>query len=93
MLITLDRDSADTLQEQIYIRIRDQIVAGVAGFGICLMLWVLEWASSFESSVGGRIAGYVSVLSHFDTFSRGVLDSKDIPTSIVDPASTGSTAL
>jgi ABC-2 type transport system permease protein len=57
---------------------KNQIVAGVAGFGICLMLWVLEWASSFESSVGGRIASYVSVLSHFDTFSRGVLDLKDI---------------
>lgn len=57
---------------------KNQIVAGTAGFGICLMLWVLEWASSFSSSVGGRIAGYLSVLSHFDSFSRGVLDSKDI---------------
>jgi ABC-2 type transport system permease protein len=57
---------------------KNQIVAGVAGFGICLMLWVLEWASSFESSIGGQIASYVSILSHFDTFSRGVLDLKDI---------------
>ena len=57
---------------------KNQIVAGVAGFGICLMLWVLEWTSSFSSSVGGRVAAYCSVLSHFDSFSRGVLDSKDI---------------
>lgn len=57
---------------------KNQIVAGVAGFGICLLLWVLEWASSFESSIGGQIASYVSILSHFDTFSRGVLDLKDI---------------
>ncbi len=57
---------------------KNQIVAGVAGFGICLMLWVLEWASSFETSIGGQIASYVSILSHFDTFSRGVLDLKDI---------------
>jgi ABC-2 type transport system permease protein len=57
---------------------KNQIVAGTAGFGICLMLWVLEWSSSFSSSTGGRIASYLSVLSHFDSFSRGVLDSKDI---------------
>jgi ABC-2 type transport system permease protein len=57
---------------------KNQIVAGTAGFGICLMLWVLEWASSFNSSLGGRIAAYISVLSHFDSFSRGVLDSKDV---------------
>src|ERR1700754_2129826 len=29
VLITLDRNGADSLQEQIYIRIRDQIVAGI----------------------------------------------------------------
>jgi ABC-2 type transport system permease protein len=57
---------------------KNQIVAGTAGFGICLLLWVLEWSSSFSSSAGGRIASYLSVLSHFDSFSRGVLDSKDI---------------
>jgi ABC-2 type transport system permease protein len=57
---------------------KNQIVAGAAGFGLCLLLWVLEWASSFSSSVAGRVASYISVLSHFDSFSRGVLDSKDI---------------
>jgi ABC-2 type transport system permease protein len=57
---------------------KNQIVAGTAGFGICLMLWVLEWSTSFSSSVTGRVASYISVLSHFDSFSRGVLDSKDI---------------
>jgi ABC-2 type transport system permease protein len=57
---------------------KNQIVAGVAGFGICLMLWVLEWTSSFSSSIAGRVASYCSVLSHFDSFSRGVLDTKDV---------------
>ena len=57
---------------------KNQIVAGVAGFGICLMLWVLEWTSSFSDTAMGRVAAYMSVLSHFDSFSRGVLDTKDI---------------
>jgi ABC-2 type transport system permease protein len=56
---------------------KKQIVAGVAGFAICLLLWVLEWVSSFESSTTLQVLAYMSVLSHFDTFSRGVLDLKD----------------
>ena len=57
---------------------KNQIVAGVAGFAICLLLWVLSWVSSFETSVTGRVVAYLSVLDHFDSFSKGVLDSKDI---------------
>jgi len=57
---------------------KNQIVAGAAGFGLCLLLWVLEWSSSFSGSTAGQVASYISVLSHFDSFSRGVLDTKDI---------------
>jgi len=57
---------------------KNQIVAGVATFGICLLLWVLEWVSSFNTSVTGQIISYLSVLGHFDSFAKGVLDSKDI---------------
>jgi ABC-2 type transport system permease protein len=57
---------------------RNQIVAGVAGFAICLLLWVLDWVSSFETSVTSRVISYLSVLQHFDSFSKGILDSKDI---------------
>jgi len=57
---------------------KNQIVAGVAGFAICLLLWVLDWASSFGTSVTDRVVSYLSVLQHFDSFSRGVLDTKDI---------------
>jgi ABC-2 type transport system permease protein len=57
---------------------RNQIVAGTAGFAVCLLLWVLEWVSSFESSTTSRVMAYLSVLSHYDSFGKGVLDSKDI---------------
>jgi len=56
---------------------KNQIVAGVAGFGICLLLWVLDWVSSFDSSPIYRVISYVSVTSHYESFSKGVLDSKD----------------
>ena len=57
---------------------KNQIVAGVAGFSVCLLLWVLDWVSSFQDSITARAISYLSVLQHFDSFSKGVLDSKDI---------------
>ncbi len=57
---------------------KNQIVAGVAGFSVCLLLWVLDWLSSFQDSVWAKGVAYLSVLQHFDSFSKGVLDLKDI---------------
>jgi ABC-2 type transport system permease protein len=57
---------------------KNQIVAGVAGFSVCLMLWVLDWLSSFQESVVGKVVSYISVLQHFDSFSKGVIDSRDV---------------
>jgi ABC-2 type transport system permease protein len=56
---------------------KNQIVAGVAGFGICLLLWVMDWVSSFDSSPLYKVISYLSVTSHYESFSKGVLDSKD----------------
>jgi ABC-2 type transport system permease protein len=57
---------------------RNQIVAGVAGFAICLLLWVLSWVTEFSSGTLASIIAYLSVLSHFDSFQKGVIDTKDL---------------
>jgi ABC-2 type transport system permease protein len=44
---------------------------------VCLLLWVLDWVSQFDSSRLFMVISYLSVTSHFDSFARGVLDSKD----------------
>jgi ABC-2 type transport system permease protein len=56
---------------------KNQIVACVGGFGVLLLLWVISWASSLDSTVLSRTIGYLSILDHLDSFSKGVLDSKD----------------
>jgi ABC-2 type transport system permease protein len=56
---------------------KNQIVAGAATFGVCLLLWVLEWASGYETTTWARVLAYMSVMTHFESFSRGVLDTKD----------------
>src|ERR1700756_1424161 len=57
---------------------RNQIIAGAATFGVCLMLWVLDWVSQFETSTWAQVLSYMSVITHFDSFAKGVLDTKDV---------------
>jgi ABC-2 type transport system permease protein len=57
---------------------KNQIIAGAATFGICLLLWVLEWVSGYDSSTWATVLAYLSVITHFDSFARGVIDTKDL---------------
>jgi ABC-2 type transport system permease protein len=57
---------------------RNQIIAGGATFGVLLLLWVLDWTSAYESSTAAKVASYASVMVHFEPFSKGVLDTKDV---------------
>lgn len=57
---------------------RHQLVAGAATFAVCLLLWVLDWVSSYDTSASGKVIAYLSVMSHFESFAKGVLDSKDV---------------
>lgn len=57
---------------------RNQIVAGIATFAVCLLLWVLDWVTSYETAIWAKVVAYMSVLTHFEGFSKGVLDTKDV---------------
>lgn len=57
---------------------RNQIIAGGATFAVCLMLWVLDWVSAYDQSASGKVIAYLSVVTHFEPFSKGVIDSKDV---------------
>jgi ABC-2 type transport system permease protein len=56
---------------------KNQIIAGAATFAICLILWVIEWPSEFESATWAKVLSYLSIVTHFESFGRGVLDTKD----------------
>ena len=57
---------------------RNQIIAGGATFAVCLMLWVLDWVSAYDQSAWAKVVSYLSVVTHFEPFSKGVIDSKDV---------------
>ena len=56
---------------------KNQIIAGAASFGVCLLVFVLGWASGYETSTWAQVLSYMSVTSHMESFTKGVLDSKD----------------
>lgn len=56
---------------------KNQIIAGAATFGVCLLLWVLEWVSGYEIAAWAKVLAYMSVITHFESFAKGVLDIKD----------------
>jgi ABC-2 type transport system permease protein len=57
---------------------RNQIVAGAVGFALALVLWILNWTTSFGNSDTVQVLNYLSIVSHMESFSRGVIDTKDL---------------
>ncbi len=56
---------------------KNQIIAGAVTFGVCLLLYVFGWVSGYETALWARVLSYMSVATHFESFGKGVLDSKD----------------
>lgn len=57
---------------------KNQIIAGGATFCVCLLLWLLSWFTAFDSSGFAQVINYLSIVTHFDNFAKGVLDLKDV---------------
>lgn len=56
---------------------RNQIIAGAATFGVCLLLWIVEWPAGYETAAWARVLSYLSVITHLQSFAKGVFDTKD----------------
>jgi len=57
---------------------RNQIVAGGVTFFVSLLLWLLSWFTAFESTVLSQVVNYMSIVTHMENFSKGVVDTKDV---------------
>jgi len=55
---------------------KNQIIAGAMTFGVCILLWVVGWVD-YETGTWARVLSYLSVVTHFEPFGRGLLQSKD----------------
>jgi ABC-2 type transport system permease protein len=56
---------------------KNQIIAGAATFGVCLLIFVCGWIGEYNSDTWARVLAYLSVSTHMESFTKGTLDSKD----------------
>ena len=47
-------------------------------FFVCLLLWLLSWFTAFDTAGAAQVVNYLSIVTHFENFGKGVLDSKDV---------------
>ncbi len=56
----------------------NQIVAGALTFASGLFFWLVSWATQAAGPVWGEILTYLSLISHYNNFSQGLLSSSDV---------------
>jgi ABC-2 type transport system permease protein len=56
----------------------NQIVAAITTFGVLLIFWVIGWSADYVGGAWGRVLSHLSLIEHFDSFAKGVLDTRDI---------------
>jgi ABC-2 type transport system permease protein len=57
---------------------KNQIIAGVAGFCFLILMWVVSWMGQLDSGGFSSFMSKLSMLTHLESFSRGVIDTKDL---------------
>ena len=55
-----------------------QIVAGAATFGVSLFFLVIGWAAPFAGPALAKVIAQFSLLEHYDSFSKGIIDLQDV---------------
>lgn len=55
-----------------------QLVAGVSGVALLLLLWIIDWAAGTLGEPVGPILQRLSVTNYFVDFNRGIIDTANI---------------
>lgn len=56
----------------------NQIVAAVEAFAFILLFWAIGWIGGFLGPSVGNFLRNFSIIEHFDDFSKGVFDTKNL---------------
>lgn len=56
----------------------NQMVAGVIGFGLLLLFWILGWAGAIVRGPVGETLANLSLLKRFDDFQKGIIDFSSV---------------
>jgi ABC-2 type transport system permease protein len=56
----------------------NQVVAAMAAFGALLLFWVIAWSADVAGAGTGKVLQHLSIIGHYDSFSKGVIETKDV---------------
>jgi ABC-2 type transport system permease protein len=56
----------------------NQIVAGALTFAAGLFFWLVSWASQAAGPVWSDVLTYLSLITHYNNFSQGLINSSDV---------------
>jgi ABC-2 type transport system permease protein len=56
----------------------NQIVSYIVTFSVFLLLWVISWFGSISTGWVTDLTSYLSIIEHFDDFSKGVIDTTHV---------------
>ena len=57
---------------------RNQIVAGILGFGLALVFWIFSWFDQPTAGSLGKVVAYLGITNHMENMAKGVVDLKDV---------------
>jgi len=52
-------------------------IAAMSTFGMLIMLWIIDWAGGKADATASGLLEYLSMLRHFEAFSKGIFSSSD----------------
>lgn len=52
-------------------------IAAMSTFGMLLMLWIIDWAGGKANETASGLLEYLSMLRHFEAFTKGIFNSSD----------------
>jgi ABC-2 type transport system permease protein len=56
----------------------NQVIAGAWTFGTNMLFWLSGWVAGDSQSIAGRALRYISAFGHFEGFTAGVVDTRDV---------------
>jgi ABC-2 type transport system permease protein len=57
---------------------RNQIIAGILGFGLALVFWIFSWFDQPTATETQKLVAYLGVTNHMEDMAKGVVDLKDL---------------
>ena len=56
----------------------NQLVAAMISFGIVFFMWIIGWAAQAVGATAGQVLEHLSLVSHLQNFTKGIIDTSDL---------------